>query len=104
MTISTVRLYSRPGCHLCERAEELLETIATECPIDLEVIDITTDPDLFERFRYEIPVVAVEGGGMVGGRIGIDDLRRVLRLRQPPAQAADGAAGPLPEPPPGRLR
>jgi hypothetical protein len=58
----------------------MLEEVALECPLDLEVLDITTDMDLFERYRYEIPVVAVEGGGSVAGRIGREDLRRVLRL------------------------
>jgi hypothetical protein len=83
MTISRVRLYSRPGCHLCEVAEELLEELLNECPFDLELIDITTDMDLFDRYRYEIPVVAVEGGAFVAGRITREDLRRVLRLGPP---------------------
>jgi hypothetical protein len=83
MTISRVRLYARPGCHLCEVVEELLEELLGECPFDLEQIDITTDMDLFERYRYEIPVVAVEGGAFVAGRITRDDLRRVLRLGPP---------------------
>jgi glutaredoxin len=93
MTIRTVRFYTKPGCHLCEQAEELLEALAVECPLDLEKIDITTDIDIFDRYRYEIPVVAVEGGGTASGRITEADLRRILYLgvrRSPPA--------PLPEP------
>jgi hypothetical protein len=90
-------LYARPGCHLCEVVEELLEELLGECPFDLEQIDITTDMDLFERYRYEIPVVAVEGGAIVAGRITRDDLRRVLRLGPPRANVvameADAAAG-----------
>lgn len=80
MTIRTVRFFTKPGCHLCEQAEELLEQIAGECPIDLEVIDITEDMDTFDRYRYDIPVVAVEGGGTASGRITEADLRRVLHL------------------------
>lgn len=83
MTIPTVRLYSKPGCHLCEHAEDLLEEITAECPLDVEIIDITTDTDLFERYRYEIPVIAVEGGGTISGRITIEDLRRALHLGLP---------------------
>ena len=83
MTILTVRFYTKQGCHLCEQAEELIEALATECPLDLEMIDITTDIDIFDRYRYEIPVVAVEGGGTVSGRITEADLRRVLRLGGP---------------------
>lgn len=80
MTIRTVRFFTKPGCHLCEQAEELLEQIATECPMDLEMIDITEDMDIFDRYRYEIPVIAVEGGGTASGRITEADLRRVLHL------------------------
>ena len=83
MTIPVVRLYSKPGCHLCEQAEELLDEISRECPLAIEQIDITTDVDLFERYRYEIPVVAVEGGGSVFGRVTLDDLRRILRIGPP---------------------
>lgn len=83
MTIRTVRFYTKPGCHLCEQAEELLESLAAECPLDLEVIDITTDIDIFDRYRYEIPVIAVEGGGTASGRITEADLRRVLHLGVP---------------------
>jgi hypothetical protein len=83
MTIQTVRLLMKPGCHLCEEAEALLEALAGECPMDLQVIDITADADTFDRYRYEIPVVAVEGGGSLSGRIAEADLRRILRLGQP---------------------
>ena len=100
MTIQTVRLYSKPGCHLCEQAEALLEVLAEECPLDLQVIDIMADADTFDRYRYEIPVVAVEGGGSVSGRIDEADLRRVLRLGPPRARHAPKAAGPL-DPPAG---
>ena len=30
MSISNVRLYARPGCHLCEVVEELLEELLGE--------------------------------------------------------------------------
>ena len=92
MTIKTVRFYTKPGCHLCERVEELLEAVAIECPLDLTMIDITSDMDIFDRYRYEIPVVAVEGGGSVSGRISELDLRRVLQLG-PPRPLSDPASG-----------
>jgi glutaredoxin len=78
--VRTVRLYTRPGCHLCEQAEELLEALAAECPMDVITIDITEDIEAFERYRYEIPVIQVEGGGAASGRITAADLRRAFRL------------------------
>lgn len=49
-------LYSKPGCHLCEGLLEKLQQIQT-FPIELEIRDITTRPDWFAAYEYEIPVL-----------------------------------------------
>ncbi len=49
-------LYSKPGCHLCEGLEEKL-VVAAHLPFELEVRDITTRDDWFQRYQYEIPVL-----------------------------------------------
>jgi glutaredoxin len=77
-----VTFYTKAGCHLCEQAEELLEDL-DEYDVQLTKIDITEDLAIFERYKYEIPVIVVEGGGTVGGRISAEALRRALAGRQP---------------------
>ncbi len=60
--MSTVKVYSRQGCHLCEvLVEELLPLI--EGKLELEVRDIDTNPAWHERWFADIPVV--EYGGEV---------------------------------------
>ena len=49
-------LYSKPGCHLCEGLQEKLESVS-HLDFDLEIRDITTRADWFERYQYEIPVL-----------------------------------------------
>jgi hypothetical protein len=58
-------LYSKPGCHLCEGLEEKL-VAASHLNFDLEVRDITTRDDWFQRYQYEIPVLCqvIEGGAV----------------------------------------
>ncbi len=73
-----VTFYTKAGCHLCEHAEELLEDLQAAHDLRVTVIDITTDLTLFERYRYEIPVIDVAGGAIVSGRIDAADLRRAL--------------------------
>ncbi len=73
-----VTFYTKPGCHLCEHAEELLEDARPDYDLCVTVIDITTDLTLFERYRYDIPVIVVEGGAAVSGRIGAAGLRQAL--------------------------
>jgi Glutaredoxin-like domain (DUF836) len=49
-------LYSKPGCHLCEGLEEKLQQVGA-IAFELEVRDITTRPDWFEAYQYEVPVL-----------------------------------------------
>jgi glutaredoxin len=65
----TITLYSKAGCHLCDEAREYLEDLAAERAIDIEEIDIRRDPALFERYRYRIPVIAVNGVERLEGQI-----------------------------------
>lgn len=52
-------LYSKPGCHLCEGLEEKLKEMPN-LKLDLEIRDITTNSDWFNRYQYEIPVLCVK--------------------------------------------
>lgn len=57
-----VTLYTRPGCHLCEDAADLLERLAARVPLSVVEVNILKDAGLFERYKHSIPVVAVAGG------------------------------------------
>ena len=60
-----VTLYTRPGCHLCDDAREILdallaERVAAGSPaVDIVEVDIESDPALFRRHLETIPVLAV---------------------------------------------
>jgi glutaredoxin len=56
-----VTLYSRPGCHLCDDARAVIEAVCADLGEAYEEIDITTDDDLEDRYRDEIPVTLVDG-------------------------------------------
>ena len=56
-----VELYGKQGCHLCDKVREVLHEAAEVVDFTLREIDITADPSLFERYRYDIPVVLVDG-------------------------------------------
>ena len=58
--MKTLRLYSRPNCHLCERLEAALAPLITG-RARLEVIDVDGELELKRRFGLRIPVLA--GGG-----------------------------------------
>ncbi|KAK0577240.1 hypothetical protein LWI29_030087 [Acer saccharum] len=57
-------LYSKPGCCLCDGLKEklqaafLLSGSESLHDVDLQVRDITTNPDWQNAYQYEIPVLA----------------------------------------------
>ena len=57
-----VRLYSRPGCHLCEEVRADLRLIAAEgVKFELKEINIEADEDLHRAYLERIPVVEING-------------------------------------------
>lgn len=56
-----VTLYMREGCTLCQEAYYLLVYLSDRYPLKIKQVDITTDPELEQRYLLEIPVVEVEG-------------------------------------------
>ena len=73
-------LYSRPGCHLCDDMKAVVERVArTSTPeFTIEVIDISTDPELEALYGLEIPVLLVNGKKAAKYRVTEDGLRRML--------------------------
>ncbi len=73
-----VRLYSKPGCHLCEQAREVIDRVCADLGVSYEEIDITTSPALMEAYGEQIPVTFVDGAQHDFWRVQEDRLRRVL--------------------------
>ena len=59
--MSTVTLYTRPGCHLCDDARAALERVRVQAPFRLVEIDIERDDALHRAYLERIPVVEVDG-------------------------------------------
>jgi len=51
-------LYVKPECCLCEGLQEKLQQIRG-VEFELEVRDITTNSQWFDRYQYEIPVLCL---------------------------------------------
>jgi glutaredoxin len=76
-------IYSKPGCHLCDDMKSVVKVvIATHPALSLEDIDISTDPELLERYGLEIPVLLIDGKKIAKYRIREDDLRQAIASRQ----------------------
>ena len=76
LVVKHVTLYSAQGCHLCDRAREVLDSVRSEIPFDFEEIDITGDPELESRHREWLPVVEIDGARAFVYFVPPDALRR----------------------------
>jgi glutaredoxin len=65
--MTSVVVYTKEGCHLCENVIATLQKLALDGSLEVSTRDITEDSDLFERYKYVIPVVEVDGKIRLGG-------------------------------------
>jgi glutaredoxin len=56
-----VRIYSKPHCCLCDEAKAVLERVRERIPFELVEEDIRASPEAFAAWRYDIPVVIIDG-------------------------------------------
>jgi glutaredoxin len=75
-----VTFYTKAGCHLCDEARDHLEEIASLTAYDLTEIDIRSDPQLFELYRYRIPVILINDVIVAEGRITYEELAEAFQV------------------------
>jgi len=78
-------IYSRPGCHLCDEMKAVVERVVRQSAaarLEIEEIDISTDPALEARYGVEIPVLLVDGRKVAKYRVGEQELTRMIAARQ----------------------
>jgi glutaredoxin len=78
--MTTVTLYGRPGCHLCDDARDTLKRLRARHPFTLEERDIEQDDDLLRRYLERIPVICLDGEELYDFHVDADDLARRLAL------------------------
>jgi glutaredoxin len=78
--VTTVVLYGKPDCDLCDRAREALQRVRAEVPFELVERDITADDDLHRSYLERIPVVEVAGQEAFQFFVDEPELRRRLAI------------------------
>jgi glutaredoxin len=59
--MTTIVIYTKEGCHLCENVISTLQKLASEHPLEISTRDISESSELYERYKHVIPVVEVNG-------------------------------------------
>ena len=86
-----ITLLSRPGCHLCDDAREVIASVADDLGVTWEERDITQSEADLREYWEKIPVTFVDGVQHDFWRVSEARLRRALRL--PPRGRRSAASG-----------
>ena len=80
MAAPRITLLSRPGCHLCDDAREVISRVAADLGVAWEERDITQSAADLREYWEKIPVTLVDGVQHDFWRVSEDRLRRALLL------------------------
>jgi glutaredoxin len=59
--VTRVVLLSRPGCHLCDEAREIIARVTADLGVAWAERDISNSPDDLREYSEMIPVTLVDG-------------------------------------------
>ena len=78
-----VIVYSRPGCHLCDEAKAVIQNAGINDRFTLEEINIESDPELLRKYKYDIPVVTIDGVECFKHYVNLDQFKiRVITVKR----------------------
>lgn len=92
--MTTLTLIGKPDCHLCDVAEQIVESVVSELPAEvadrlvIEQASIAEDTALYERWWEKIPVVLIDGELHAHWRVSADRLRAALLAADPEGASA----------------
>ena len=73
-----IHVYGKPGCSACDDAIELLDD--TSARFDFVVVrhNIRAHEALFEKYRYRVPVIVIEGIERLALKFDLQELEAAL--------------------------
>jgi glutaredoxin len=77
--MKTVTIYSRTGCHLCEVAINLIESVRSKIAFDLEIKLIDDNPELEKAYGEQVPVILIDQQPHDYWRVDVDRFTKAIK-------------------------
>jgi glutaredoxin len=74
-----IRLYTRRDCCLCEEMKGVVRDVAEEVSLEVEEVDVDSEPDLREKFGGEVPVLFIDDRKAFKYRVTTRELKKKLK-------------------------
>jgi Glutaredoxin-like domain (DUF836) len=71
-------LYSREGCHLCERMADELARMLEGTAHRFELVDVDADPAIRARWGHKIPVLLLDSELVCHGSLDAGEVHKAL--------------------------
>ena len=78
MSKAHVIVYSRPGCHLCDEAKQAIQHSGCANEFVVDEVNIETSDELLAKYRYDIPVITIDGEEAFRHRVDPEKFRSLL--------------------------
>ncbi|MCP8617648.1 glutaredoxin family protein [Salirhabdus salicampi] len=76
---TTITLYIKERCPLCDEAKELLFLFRDDYDFTIEEIDIYQDPYLLEKYHLSIPVIRIKNKELDGAHLNYGKVEQLLK-------------------------
>jgi len=76
-----IKVLSKPNCHLCEVAKDVVRRAREEIEFEIEEVDIRGDTDLFEKYKNDIPVIFINSRKAFKHRVEYKAFIKRLRMK-----------------------
>jgi len=73
-----ITFYYKDGCWLCDAAQEMLNGLIEKYGIEVTKVAIDSDDELYELYRFDIPVFEFRDGSALHGQIRKKELLKKL--------------------------
>jgi glutaredoxin len=75
----TLVFYTREGCTLCKHAKAVILAAQRKTDFDFREVDIGWEGELYDLYKYDIPVVEIDGKRAFKHRVDPDALQARLK-------------------------
>jgi glutaredoxin len=79
--VRELTLYTKRNCPLCDEAQHLLARLGPELGFAVNEVDVETDAGLLRRYRYDVPVLALNGEVLLSAPLEEREVRGALAGR-----------------------
>jgi glutaredoxin len=76
--MARLTFFTRDGCPLCTEARDVVDRLRRHLAFEYEEVDITQHPEWFQEYKWDIPVVHIDGEFAFKHRLEEAELRAAI--------------------------